>query len=72
MISTACTPVAYHLEPFYTLWMPYYLLCCRDAFRDLLAKHRAEGIINAATRWKVCAALRCAVLRLLHCAALRC
>ncbi|PRW33660.1 pre-mRNA-processing 40A isoform A [Chlorella sorokiniana] len=24
----------------------------RDAFRDLLAKHRAEGIINAATRWK--------------------
>jgi hypothetical protein len=26
---------------------------CRDAFRALLAKHRAEGIINAATRWKV-------------------
>jgi len=25
---------------------------CRDAFRELLAKHRAEGIINAATRWK--------------------
>ncbi|KAL4420342.1 hypothetical protein ABPG77_006149 [Micractinium sp. CCAP 211/92] len=24
----------------------------RDAFRALLAKHRAEGIINAATRWR--------------------
>lgn len=63
MFSTSCIVLTYHLEPFYTLWMPYYRLCCRDAFRDLLAKHRAEGIINAATRWKVGAALCCAVLR---------
>lgn len=31
--------------------------CCpplsSDAFRTLLGKHRAEGIINAGTRWKV-------------------
>lgn len=44
-------------------------ISCRDAFRDLLAKHRAEGIINAATRWKVRAALCRAALPAVLCCA---